>query len=276
MFGSNSLHGWKILSVFIFFNLYHHFKEQRTEQNVNRVEICLSNDLIMRKDEWNAPIIIPEHNIILWVIPKVGSTILKRFVARIYNYNNWRHGWFHGPSTNHFKRLYQYNASKVTDMMTSRKWVKIIFLRDPYKRLKSAYKDKNKQKGPKFTKTNKTYIETVCGYRPENFTVFVKMINNGCKDPHWDPQMHLIDKKWLKHITFWGRLDHFCKDFKRITLKLHLWNMYGASGWNEKNGSICESTTPHQNKKNKIEVIDLPESIYNRYELDKKMLAPDI
>ena len=84
--------------------------------------------------------------------------------------------------------------------------------------------------------------------------------------------MEQIDKKWLKYITFWGQINHFCRDFKKITRKLKLWNKYGAFGWNEKNESVCESTTPHKTKNIKIKVRDLPESIYNKYKINKNKL----
>ena len=82
------------MCIVIFLNLCNRFNEHEFSPGIERIEIYLSDDFIMTKDQWNAPIVIPKYNIILWVIPKVASTILKRVVARMYNYDNWRYGWF--------------------------------------------------------------------------------------------------------------------------------------------------------------------------------------
>ncbi|KAL3911554.1 MAG: hypothetical protein SGILL_007234, partial [Bacillariaceae sp.] len=139
-------------------------------------------------------------------------------------------------------------------ILTSPKWTKAIFVRDPKERTLSAYLDKaarndgsyvtrhccqndlekKKELGDKFT---------TCGERASNsFLGFLQVVKDQCCcDPHWRPQSTRIDDAFKPFINFVGYFDQAHDETRRMltetSLRLggqeeeELWKRFGANGW---------------------------------------------
>ena len=216
---------------------------------------------------------------------------------------HYDHDWFlhkepyipHNPRKNGLQYLYDYNPTDAVEMLTSKEWIRAIFVRDPVERFLSAYLDKAKRK-------NGIYVYKHCcggttpnsGWCPginvsESIDNFFKMVSTDCCcDPHWKSQSSRLGSEFesasnpssssslWNYINFIGSFDTLGYDTKRLLDKLDenlrknyedsdrnrtmpLWDMYGASGWGKyRNVSIFDTTgTEAKHKTNSIHHYDM-------------------
>jgi hypothetical protein len=157
----------------------------------------------------------------------------------------------HNPKKNGLVYLYHYPPTLALAIMTSPRWTRAIFVRDPKERLLSAYLDKGvKKNGLYVTKhcckkelvvkrMNSNFI--TCGEAvSSSFLAFLKLIQaQCCCDPHWGEQSSRIDTDFRPFINFVGHFEQVQQDTKRLLAQVgdnlrvdrDLWEELGASGW---------------------------------------------
>jgi len=222
-------------------------------------------DRIMRNGWDYSPIVIEKYNLLLFTIPKNACTVIKQLARRMMGLKDWKIGNDaipHNPKINGLRYLRSFPIEQATEMMTSPKWTRAIFLREPYTRLLSAYLDKAKKND---------YVKRHCGKQPTSFSSFIKLIST-CKDPHWSLQKSFVDDKWWPYINFKGRVSTAARDMKELLQQKGLWQQFGSNGWS--NGAIFEKNglkpraTDAQNKINSYYDDEIRETVRAMYAKD--------
>mmetsp|Transcript_40168 Transcript_40168/g.51752 ORF Transcript_40168/g.51752 Transcript_40168/m.51752 type:complete len:514 (-) Transcript_40168:279-1820(-) len=179
-------------------------------------------------DDWS--------QIAVCTIEKVASSELKKLLHRMNGDPNWRdEPWFKGGI---LKFKDQTDYKKIEKLMHNAVWTKMIFLRHPFERLVSCYKDK-------FGRGNKLYSVRMTGNRSTemlSFETFVEMIsapNSEHQNQHWRPQ-HLFCgiKKYLKLFNFVGNFEKLEEHAQLFLKGTDLWHSYGSNGWGDFNSSM--------------------------------------
>ena len=209
------------------------------------VQVEASDKLMDPTRGWdNAPIVIPEHKLLFFTIPKVGCSTWKQLFRRVQGFENWQDtngNLIHNPKANGLSYLFHYNLSEATRMMTHPTWTRAMFVRDPKHRLLSAYMDKGLgERNKNFMRMNccpgKSIAES-CWPPGDNrtFELFVNLTAK-CRNWHWKPQSERLEGKFWGSINYVGRLENLAVDGERLLRKVGIWERYGSSGWG-----------PHQN-----------------------------
>lgn len=191
------------------------------------------SDRIMQRGYDASPIVLEQHRLILFTIPKSACTVIKQLARRIAGKNDWNIGGEkipHNPVFNGLTYLSSFNIAKATSIMTSPNWTRAVFVRDPHVRILSAYLDKA---------VKRDYVKRACGTQPDTFYDFIRLIPK-CKDPHWQSQRSFIDDKWWPFINFVGHIETAAHDTERLLHGIGLWEQYGKYGWGKKNESIFQ------------------------------------
>ena len=209
------------------------FKNQQIRQKsiVNSNVKITKSDRIMQGGYDASPIVLEQHRLVLFTIPKSACTVIKQLARRIAGKSDWSIGGEnipHNPAFNGLTCLSSFNVEKATSIMTSPNWTRAVFVRDTHVRILSAYLDKA---------VKRDYVKRVCGTQPETFSDFIRLITK-CKDSHWQSQRSFIDDKWWPFINFIGHIETAANDTKRLLHGIGLWEQYGKYGWGEKNESI--------------------------------------
>lgn len=195
---------------------------------------------------WDAsPIVLESHKLIFFSIPKAGCTTFKQLFRRMMGYQNWQSqdGLLmlpHNPFRNGLKYLYDYSPSEASEMMTSPKYTRAIFVRDPKMRFLSAFLDKALSNGGNYLR-EKCCPAGECIEDAQTLGGFLDLAQK-CKDTHWMPQNKRIDAKYWKYINFVGHLETAESDTKRLLQSIGAWEEFGRSGWGKLgNTSIFEN-----------------------------------
>lgn len=218
----------------------------------------------------SSPIVIEEHNLIFFTIPKVSCTIFKRLFRRMLGYSDWQTKYAHDPKNNGLRYLVNYSLDEANKMLIDPTWTRAIFVRDPKERVVSAFLDKavrnhgqyvvdhcchhfkddprtlkewllfcpNDARGVGMVK-NKVFNSDI------TFEQFVGHILPKCDDPHWTPQHMVMADKFWPIINFIGHFERIQEDTKRLLFRLGqntstLWDQFGESGWGGTNNSIYD------------------------------------
>ena len=101
-------------------------------------------DPIMKKhNSSTTPIVIEEYKLLFFTVEKIGSTVLKQLMRRMMHYENYDEhsgtGIPHMWPKNGLKYIHQYTLEEANEMMTSPKWTRAMFVRDPKERSLSAF-----------------------------------------------------------------------------------------------------------------------------------------
>lgn len=133
--------------------------------NITKGNILHRSDWIYSKSHgWDeAPIVIPEYNLLFFTVPKTGTTIFKQLFRRMMGFENWQlkdANLVHFPDENGLKYLYDYPPTEANEMLTSPNWTRAIFVRDPKNRVLSAYLDKALHNRGEYVKHHCCYIMT--------------------------------------------------------------------------------------------------------------------
>ena len=224
-------------------------------------------DKIYSRNWWEKPTVIEEYKLIFFSIPKVASTEWKLLFRRMMGWSYEpkigveRVAKYQNPNINGLLTLDQYPLEVAQEMMNSPNWTRAIFVREPKERLVSAYLDKFIKRNH----TNSHFFQHCCQVGhilktqqeqdhcidmiyEQNFTYFLRRTLD-CHDPHWDPQLPVVDEKWWKSMTFVGYMENLSSDAKlllqylkssppssssnndTVTTMTTAWDKYGASGW---------------------------------------------
>jgi len=196
----------------------------------------LKSDVIISNAWDSSPIVIEKHRLILFTVAKNKDTVIKMLARRMMGYDDWNlqnDQIPHNPNLNGLVYLRSFPRYEATEMMTSPKWTRAVFLRDPLSRVLESYLD---------THTGKGYVNFNCHQHPQTFGEFVGLASICKGDLPWLPQKAYIDEKWWPWINFIGFADSStaAKDMQHLLRKMDLWEKYGSNGW----GSHKTSSTP--------------------------------
>ena len=124
-----------------------------------------------------------------------------------------------GPS----RRVSDTDNQELASIFSSEDWFRFSFVRNPYKRLLSAYKDKilglgHPKKHNSFLKKinwNSTQLPSF-----EEFIVAISRQSDDAMDWHWMPQSRLIMPDII-HYDFIGKLENYNEDMRTVLTRLN-------------------------------------------------------
>jgi hypothetical protein len=204
---------------------------------------------------WENPIVIEEYKLVFFPIPKVGCSKWKYLFRRMMGHEHVSE-ILHDPSNNGLKYLSSFSKEEAQEMLTSKDWTRAVFVREPKERILSAFLDKvvlndqneneNESIFQKRCCSEKTFGDDVeaqndCLARNtiEDFSYFLQRTLD-CPNPHWSPQLGVIDEKWWHVMTFIGYMDNYAADAEELLTSLRstekgttAWDDYGKTGWGE-------------------------------------------
>ena len=204
-------------------------------------------DSIYRVD-FASPIVLEEHRLVFFAVPKVACTVFKQLFRRMSGYTNWHkqnNDLPHNFRFNGLKMLRDYSAEVANDMLTNRTWTRAMFVRDPHERLLSAYLDK----GRKENLINRWCCPETneCGsLSAKSFEGFLTNVMPSCINDHWSLQARRFEPKYFYSINFIGHVENAAEDTRQMLVEVGqrngkgdgdaMWNEYCATGWG-RNGS---------------------------------------
>jgi Sulfotransferase family len=123
---------------------------------VDKLLIQQGDSIYLRQGWDTSPVVLEEYKLLFFTTAKVGCTVWKQLFRRMMGYEDWKAENTNGklpwnPEANGLKYLHHYSRQAASEMMTSPKWTRAIFVRDPKERFLSAYLDKVVQ-NPFFTR----------------------------------------------------------------------------------------------------------------------------
>ena len=164
----------------------------------------------------------------------------------------------HRPEVNRLKLLH-YPIEVAQEMMTSPNWTKAIFVRNPKKRILSAFLDKSIEHQEKFKRGPcKHYATTIgksmgrptkkqlhmksyktCKEMHEHFDFFLHNITTVIDDNvHWRSCFSFVDRKWWPYIDYIANMEdlskdaeHFLKSLRSNVDGVSAWDRAGKTGW---------------------------------------------
>ncbi|GFH50034.1 hypothetical protein CTEN210_06510 [Chaetoceros tenuissimus] len=203
--------------------------------------------VVQQGDFSNEVFVNQEFKFIFFPIAKTACTEWVRFFMRLNNSplwcsNGYEHG-IHSIKHENIKFMSDYTLEEQTHMMTSKDWTRAIFVREPKKRVLSAFLDKS-HNADWFRNFCPAYVsaggdEKECIERRHDFDFFVKKMTVTLHDnAHWLPCYDYIDKKWWKYMTFISTMKNLSQDAE-ILLKsvkssvdgVSAWDRIGKHGW---------------------------------------------
>jgi|MDSY01.1.fsa_nt_gb hypothetical protein len=177
--------------------------------------------------------------LVMCLVEKVASSELKKLLYRMLGDALWRDDpWF---KTGLPQLLHEKNEAAVHAIINSPAWTKAVFLRHPYSRLISAYRDK-------FGRGDTSYSIRMTGNRSaqvlpfEQFVDFVTAPGSSHRNVHWSPQSSFCAmQKYIGTFNFVGNFERL-RNHSRVLLEgIDAWDVWGASGWGQfHNQSIFE------------------------------------
>lgn len=176
-----------------------------------------------------------EHQLVLFTIPKVGSTELIKLMRRMTGAADWQEDPHYQPDRPFLRDL---GLHRVQAILSDSSWTKAVVLRDPAERLLSAYLDKFC--GPPSYAAN-LFRPNGAGMSFEEFISYVLDENTDparptglhpTTDPHWRPQRWVGPiERFLPAIDTPGSFDHLRPWIERVLRTVSGWGEFGATGW---------------------------------------------
>jgi Fe-S cluster biosynthesis and repair protein YggX len=204
------------------------------------------SDLIYNLARNTVPIVIEEYNLILFLVAKAASSEWLRFFLRLEGNHRWcSNENIHDNEQNGLKYLSHYPIEKAQEMMTSPKWTRAIFVRNPKPRILSAFLDKAVAHSKHFVASNcATFAgtggnHTYCIEHHTEFEFFLYNITTRLgKNVHWRSIYSRVDEKWWPWINYVANMEHLSEDAEHFlrTIKskvdgVSAWDRIGKTGW---------------------------------------------
>lgn len=257
----------------------HHTEGMRSKRKNNQTGIPVIDwsDSIFQRWGWdNDPVVIESHKLLFFTVPKNSCTAWKMLFRRMMNYSDWRNPQPWNPDTNGLKYLGHYPRHKQQEFMTSTKWTRAIFVRNPLQRLLSAFLDKAhgteryirqhccrntvvrqrnsanqifQQQCEILEQLGNTKLPTENDFPFQNF---VDGFMWQCADPHWAPQYKRMKPRNWEFIDSFGNFDTLQRDARCLLERIGAWEAYGARGWGKHgNLSFLERNTARHSTSSK-------------------------
>ncbi|XP_071952124.1 carbohydrate sulfotransferase 11-like [Antedon mediterranea] len=196
----------------------------------NRYRVKIKTLAEKPRQQLRALIVNDQNRFLYSIAYKVGSTNWERIIVEMAGYKNV-------PN----QQLYKHNALKWTGKLTNKEvierlhnYTKFIFVRNPFSRILSAYKDKFVDHHfPSFNSIGRTIIKK---YRKSRFNVseidgtdvsfqeFVDYLTDGhyTANVHWTP-IHIQNCPCEIDFDYIGKLEDANDDIKYVLMKIGIW-----------------------------------------------------
>jgi hypothetical protein len=181
---------------------------------------------VYTRGPWDGPwdgggIVVERYRLVLFTQGKVACTVFKQLARRMMELEDWmdhNRKVPHDPSWNGLRFLYNYEEADALTILTSPRWTRAIFVRDPKERVLSAFLDKAARNGSKYVtqhccRTFSPASNSKRSYKCEDYARgsllgFLEVVESECCcDKHWAPQSKRIDPPFRPYITFVGHFD---------------------------------------------------------------------
>jgi len=186
-------------------------------------------------------------------IEKVASSELKKLLYRVQGDANWSEEPWFKPGLPSLKKWWEEKkaaaprstkAELLEDvsetMVNDAGWTKAVYLRHPFERLVSCYKDK-------FGRGDRRYSVMMTGNKSTHILTFPEFVHliatpgSPHQNQHWRPQSTFCGlKKFISRFNFVGNFEHLQAHARILLEGTDLWESYGAWGWGDHNGSMFE------------------------------------
>ena len=195
------------------------FKRKVTSKEPSKLDLWYGE----HAERWRDAYVVPDAKVIFCQIHKVGSTKWLRLLRWLdgQDYNAFPHLWV-GTRPGNLSTLRHYPKREALEMMFDPKWTKIVVVRDPLDRLRSAYFSKVNTS----TKHPNSSLEQIA--QPLNvpierlkelsFDDFVTRVEAGIREEHvsnlhWRPQTEACSlghfQKCYQYVTWLGDFGIF-------------------------------------------------------------------
>jgi len=214
------------------------YKQRQQQREEKRQIVPVETDDLIYREKRLSPIVLEQHKLIFFDVPKVASTTWLRLFQRLEDVSSKKSfpddlgrelNCLHEPDCNNLQYLYQIkNLTRVTEIMNDPTWTRATFSRNPHERLLSAYLDKG-------VRTNFKWLQAVCCHwdsetsakigkvhcmnkliNNHTFPHFVDFVESHCRNDHWSPQTARMDHKHWPLINFVGNTDSMERDSKAL------------------------------------------------------------
>ncbi|KAL7569570.1 hypothetical protein ACA910_013936 [Epithemia clementina (nom. ined.)] len=251
-------------SIFAAFSSWRFFRSSSPSSQSFDFQVLLSDPEYSSSSGAIQPYVLEEYKLVFFTTPKVGCTTWKLLFRKMtlgkdINDDNFMTmidhvvspKMVHDPNHNQLKRLGDYTLDEATHMMTSPKWTRALFVRDPLERFVSAYLDKgvsqshmentcchknnddqqdNNQKGG-WAFISAAAASSWCVDQINESAQAAFAILKNCSDPHWMPQSKRISAKYLQQVNFLSRLETVQQDSETLLRRIGAWHDFGQTGW---------------------------------------------
>ncbi len=175
----------------------------------------------------------PKHKYIYMSIPKNACTKIKLVLHQLDGYAVPEDmGQIHHrelPGHTFVPKLTDFQAAEAVEMLTSGKWFRFCFVRNPYFRLFSAYKSKIMWGDPQYEYARNEIRRAndyplsdgqpagIVAFR--DFVRYVEETPDSERDAHWRSQTSSLTPDVIDY-DFVGRFESFQEDFGRVLCQL--------------------------------------------------------
>jgi hypothetical protein len=193
--------------------------------------------------------------LIFFLVAKAASSEWIRFLMRLQGSERWcEKGCIHDSAENGLKFLSDYSVEEAEEMMTSPKWNRAIFVRNPKPRILSAFLDKAVSHKHHFIQSNcPIYADRggsldECIERYDDFEFFLYNITTTLdKNVHWRSIHSRVDVKWWPYINYVANMENLSEDAEDFLRSIYskvngasAWDNIGNTGWSD-NERDCDS-----------------------------------
>lgn len=171
-------------------------------------------------------IILPEKNVIYTSIPKAANSTIKKCLWSAsgvdINGKDINSSIFKNPGPS--RRVSEIDDQELETIFNADDWYRFSFVRNPYQRLLSGYKDKILGLGK--PKKSNSFLKRINWHSNQlpSFDEFIQAIYKQPEDAmdwHWMPQSRLLMPDII-HYDFFGKLENFHDDMKTVLLRMNV------------------------------------------------------
>jgi hypothetical protein len=217
-----------------------------------------ANDIVYKTSRNTVPVVNEEYNLVFFLTAKAASSEWIRFLMRLQGSEHWCEDGIHPKGMNDLTFLSDYSIEEAQEMMTSPKWNRAIFVRNPKPRILSAFLDKAVQHEKHFLRSNCPLwaSETAarggtleeCVEKHDSFEFFLYNITTTLNlNVHWRSIYSRVDSKWWPYINYIAHMQDLSEDAEHFLKSIHsnvdgvsAWDRIGKTGWSD-NERDCDN-----------------------------------
>jgi len=211
------------------------------------------------------PVVLWEKKILYCLIPKTGSTSFLGLMRKIAGKRDWRENphFLQTKNATHVNdrfhwygldQLQHFSKAEICEIMLSPEWKRIVVVRDPARRLLSAWQNKIRDGG--YSEPNLDRLVSIFGVADRQalkeltFEAFVNFLYNNRDrsiifDVHWLPQVEFCGlKRFGKAYQYQIRTEEMSNDTRHFLEDAGLWDSFGKNYTGDGRAVFEENLTP--------------------------------